>query len=106
MRAFLLFIGWSSVVGSFGDGGLGLYALWLTMTSNTVDASISLVVFLKNYVAFIYCVKSIAFAVMPQAFALWLFSVPALAYFPIRILMSIVIGWWALKKAASLKGTN
>ena len=59
--------------------------------------------FLKNYVEVIYWVKSVAFVVMPKDFATWLFSVPALAYFPTRIVMSAVIGWWALKKASVLK---
>jgi|TARA_R110000803_G_scaffold76020_4_gene140430 hypothetical protein len=105
MRTLLLFIGWSSIIGSFADGALGLYVLWLAMTSDVVEAVISLDLFLKNYVNFIYWVKSIAFAVMPKGFAGWLFSVPALAYFPIRILMSIIIGCWALKKAARIKST-
>ena len=103
VRAFLLFIGWSSVIGSFGDGGLGIYALWLAMSSDFVSFGISLDEFLKSYVEIIYWVKSVAFVVMPKDFATWLFSVPALAYFPTRIVMSAVIGWWALKKASVLK---
>jgi len=48
-------------------------------------------------------VKQVAFYVMPQSFANWLFGIPAVIYFPVRILMSLIIGWWALKKAAQLK---
>ncbi|MBU2925353.1 hypothetical protein Q4530_12880 [Colwellia sp. 1_MG-2023] len=106
MRAFLLFIGWSSVIGSFGDGGLGIYALWLAMSSDLVSIGISLDEFLKSYVEVIYWVKSVAFVVMPKDFASWLFSVPALAYFPTRIVMSAVIGWWALKKASEIKARD
>lgn len=54
----------------------------------------------------IYWIKQIAYYVMPQSFATWLFDLPALMYFPARILMSIVIGWWALKKAAELSKVN
>lgn len=103
MRIFLLFIGWSSVIGSFGDGALGLYALWIAAASNWAELSISLDAFLKQYVEFIYWVKQVAYYVMPKDFATWLFGLPALAYFPVRILMSAVIGWWALKKAAELQ---
>lgn len=106
VRIFLLFIDWSSVIGSFGDGALGLYALWVAAASNWAELSISLDTFLKQYVAFIYWVKQVAYYVMPKDFATWLFSLPALAYFPVRILMSIVIGWWALKKAAQLAPSN
>ncbi|MBQ4832297.1 hypothetical protein J8L70_03495 [Pseudoalteromonas sp. MMG010] len=103
MRRFLLFIGYSSVIGSFGDAGLGLYALWLVASTDFVSMAISLDEFLKNYVTYIYWVKSIAFIVMPKGVATWLFSIPALIYFPIRILMSMVIGWWALNKATKLR---
>jgi hypothetical protein len=33
-------------------------------------------------------VKQVAFYVMPQGFANWLFGIPAAIYFPVRILMS------------------
>lgn len=58
--------------------------------------------FLQQYVAFIYWVKQVALIVMPKGLALWLFSIPALVYFPVRILMSIAIGWWAFKKVESM----
>jgi len=102
VRFFLLFIGWSSVVGSFGDGALGLYALWVAVLSESVELSISLDAFLRQYVEVMYWVKQIAYYVMPQDFVKWLFGLPALVYFPVRILMSVIIGWWALRKAAEL----
>ena len=102
MRLFLLFIGWSSVFGSFGDSALALYALWITAISGSAELSISLDAFLKQYVEVLYWVKQIAYYVMPESFVKWLFGLPALVYFPVRILASIVIGWWALKKAAEL----
>ena len=103
MRGFLLFVGWSSLVGSIGDAVLGLYALWVVSSVSTVELSLSLDNFLKHYVEFIYWVKHLAFYVMPNRLAKWLFDVPALAYFPIRIVVSVIIGWWALRKAEELK---
>ncbi|MCF6437602.1 hypothetical protein [Pseudoalteromonas sp. MMG022] len=102
MRWFLLFIGWSSVVGSFADGALGLYALWVVVQSSGNEVLMSLDAFIKQHVAFIYWVKQLAYYVMPNGFVTWVFSLPALVYFPIRLLTSVVIGWWALKKAAEL----
>ena len=102
MRKFLLFVGWSSFIGSFFDGILGCYAFWLASSSEFIEFSLSLDDYLKQYVEFIYWVKQLAFYVMPHAFVKWLFSIPALIYFPIRILMSIFIGYWALKKAEHL----
>ena len=103
MRSFLLFIGYSSYIGSMGDGLLGLYALWVLISNELALLSLSLNDFLAQYVEFIFWVMRVAFYVMPQGFAKWLFGIPAVIYFPVRILMSLVIGWWALKKAAQLK---
>ena len=102
MRIFLLILGWSSVVGSFGDGALGLYALWINYLNEWSLLNISINEFLKEYVQIIYWVKQVAFYVLPEGVVLWLFNLPALLYFPIRIIMSIFIGWWALSKAAQL----
>jgi len=103
MRGFLLFIGYSSYIGSLGDGLLGLYALWVLISNNLALLSLSLNDFLAQHVEFIFWVKQVAFYVMPQGLANWLFGIPALIYFPVRILMSVAIGWWALKKATQLK---
>jgi len=103
MRSFLLFIGYSSYISSLGDGSLGLYALWVLISNNLALLNLSLNDFLAQYVEFIYWVKQVAFYVMPEGFANWLFGIPAVIYFPVRILMSLIIGWWALKKAAQLK---
>ncbi len=100
MRKFLLFIGWSSIVGSVIDGLLGLYAAWVVIQG--AEPQISLDAFLKQHVVIIYWVKQVAYQVMPNGFVTWLFNIPALIYFPVRILMSVVIGWWALRKAAQL----
>ena len=100
MRAFLLIIGWSSFVGSIVDGGLGLYAVLVVFGG--ADSLISLDTFLSQHVAAIYWVKQLAYYVMPGRFVTWLFELPALIYFPVRILLSVAIGWWALRKAAEM----
>lgn len=102
MRTFLLILGWSSVVGSIGDAALGGYAFWLIAASGDVDASISLDAFLRDHVAIIYWVKQVAYFVLPAPFVNWLFGLPASIYFPVRIIVSVAIGYWALQKAAQL----
>ena len=103
LRQTLLFIGWASIVGSFFDGALWLYSIWVVVVNASVAVGVSLDEFLRDYVAFIYWVKQVAFYVMPKGFVTWLFGLPSLVYFPARIIMSLVIGWWALKKASELK---
>ena len=53
MRGLLLFIGYSSYIGSVGDRLLGLYALWVLISNNLVLLSLSLNDFLAQYVEFI-----------------------------------------------------
>ena len=102
LRKCLLFIGWASFIGSFFDGGLWLYCMWLVIVNESVHLGVSIDEFLKNHVAFIYWVKQLAYFVMPRGWVDWLFNLPSLVYFPTRMLMSLVIGWWALKKAKEL----
>jgi hypothetical protein len=102
VRIFLLMLGWSSVVGSFGDGALGLYVLWINFVNDWALLNITIDEFLRSYVHLIYWVKQVAFYVLPENIVAWLFNLPALLYFPVRIIMSVLIGWWALAKAAQL----
>lgn len=103
MRAFLLFLGWSSVIGSFFDGALALYALWINHQADWQLLNISVDNLLAQYIEFIYWVKQVAYYVMPETIVIWLFNLPALVYFPIRIVTSIWIGYWALAKAEQIR---
>ncbi|REL35759.1 hypothetical protein DXX92_10635 [Thalassotalea euphylliae] len=103
MRLFLLILGWSSVVGSLGDGVLAVYAIWINVAENWVLVGISVNDLLRDFVPFIFWVKQVAFYVLPEKVVYWIFDLPALIYFPIRTVMSIFIGWWALSKAATLQ---
>ena len=106
VRIFLLILGWSSVVGSFGDGSLWFYALWIIGSSGWNELGMSVDDFLHQFVEIIYWVKQVAYYVMPHGFVTWLFGLPALIYFPVRIVMSIIIGWWALSKAEKMAVTH
>ena len=103
MRTFLLILGWSSVVGSVGDGGLGLYAVWVNFSDSWSLLSLSVNDFLRDYVPIFYWVKQVAFYVLPDGVVRWMFGLPALIYFPGRVVLSVFIGWWALSKAAELE---
>jgi hypothetical protein len=41
--------------------------------------------------------------VLPEGWAPWVFSLPAVVYFPPRILFSVVTGSWALRAAARMQ---
>ena len=93
MRYLLLIIGWSSILGSFGDGALGLYVLWINLANDQALLSISVNDSIKDYVSLIYWVKKLAFYVLAENIVIRLLSLPALIYFPASIIVSIYIGW-------------
>ena len=102
MRLFLLALGWSSIVGSFGDGAIGLYALWVIGSSGWVELGMPVQTLLQQHLPFIFWVKEVASQVLPAGVVAWIFGLPALVYFPARIALSCVIGWWALATARKI----
>lgn len=102
VRMFLLILGWSSILGSLGDGAIALYALWVIGSNGWLETWMTVDTFLREHINFLYWVKQVATRVMPQPIVSWLFALPALAYFPARIVLSCLIGWWALAKARTL----
>tara|TARA_B100001059_G_scaffold229050_2_gene261033 strand:+ start:382 stop:702 length:321 start_codon:yes stop_codon:yes gene_type:complete len=102
MRSFFLVLAWSCVVGSVVDGALLLYAVWINYLHGWLLLCISINDFLRDYIQPLFWVKQVAFLVLPEAMVLWLFNLPALLYFPVRIITSTMIGYWALSRAAEL----
>lgn len=102
MRAFLLFIGWASIVGSVADGAILVWVLALAV-AGAVEWSVTVDAFLQTNMQPLYWVKQLAFYVLPQDVVVWLFALPAVVYFPSRILLSGVIGAAAFA-AAEKKG--
>lgn len=103
LRGFLLFIGWGSMASSVFDGALFAFLVWLA-AGGQADWMMTLDAHLKDHVPWLYWVRDVAEFVMPMAVVEWLFALPAIVYFPVRILMSIVIGGWALSAARRMKG--
>ncbi|WP_143703952.1 hypothetical protein [Luteimonas cellulosilyticus] len=99
---FLLVLGWSSFVGSIGDGAIGLYALWVVAASGWDDPGLQVGALLQAHLPALLWVKAVAAHVLPAHVVAWLFALPALLYFPARIVMSGLLGWWALATARTL----
>ena len=102
LRTALLIFGWTSLIGSIADELLLGFSLWLVITA-VEPLSLSINQLLQQHLYFIYWIKQVAYYVLPNDVVVWLFNLPALWYFPIRIVVSIVIGWWALAVAAKMK---
>ena len=105
MRRFLLIFGWLSVIGSIGDGAISLYALWVLGSGGWVNLGLEVGPLLEQHLPLLLWVKDVARFVLPGSVVTWVFGLPALIYFPARVAMGCVIGWWALAAAKRKGGT-
>lgn len=102
MRRFLLAFGWLSVLGSLIDAAIALFLLALVYRGDaplmmTVDAHI------REHLPWLYWARDVAEAVFPDSFVVWLFELPALIFFPARLIVSAILGGWALKAADQIR---
>lgn len=104
MRRFLLVLGWLSVVGSIGDGAIALYALWVVGSEGWANAGLQVGPLLEQHLPVLYWVKDVARVVLPGSVADWVFGLPALVYFPARVLIGCIVGWWTLAAAKRMGG--
>jgi len=103
MRKFLLFIGWASVLGSLFDTLIAVHALVIIAGDGWNNLMMSVDEHLRAHLTFLYWIKDVAYVILPNGFVDWIFALPALVYFPIRLVLSIVVGAWALSTARKMQ---
>lgn len=102
MKKALIIFAWISIIGSIGDGAIAVYGGYLVLFNSVVESGISVEELIKDHIRFLYWVKQVAYYVMPAGVVVWLFNLPALIYFPVRVITSVFIGWWVLGIAAKM----
>lgn len=102
-RRVLLVLAWSGLLGAMADASITAYAAWEVANSDDMGLTLTVDQHLKNHLSFLYWLKDVAYFIMPDGLVDWLFDLPALVYFPVRILVNILFGYWMLYWARSLK---
>lgn len=103
MRMFLLIFGWLSVVGSLADFGLAGFSVYLAATDPAVAWGHTVETHLLDHVPILAWFVPLAYFVLPDAFADWIFALPSLVYFPVRGIVSWFLGGWFLRMARQMK---
>jgi hypothetical protein len=102
MRTALIVFAWVSLVGSLFDGAIIAFHIWLALAGEA-NWSLSVYAFFQAHLPWLLWVKDVAYAILPHDFVDWVFDLPNLAYFPVRIMISVLAGWLALRWADRLR---
>ncbi|MEM9421539.1 MAG: hypothetical protein AAF986_03380 [Pseudomonadota bacterium] len=101
MKRFLIILAWSSLVGAVADGAITLYAAWEIITTENIGVDLSVDEHLRTHLSFLYWVKDVAYRLLPENIVGWLFGLPALIYFPFRIMTNMLLSWWILRAVST-----
>lgn len=102
LKKALIIFAWVSIFGSIGDGLITLYGGYLVLFDPLVQVGITVEHLISDHIDFLYWIKQVAYLVLPSRVVNWLFELPALVYFPLRVISSLLIGWWILKLASKM----
>jgi hypothetical protein len=102
LRWTLLVFGWASFVGSVTDGIILTQHLVLAALGQA-ELMVSVGEHISTHLPFLSWLIPFADFVLPDGWAPWVFGLPAVVYFPARILFSVVTGGWALRAARRLR---
>ncbi len=94
MRSVIRILAWSGVGGGLIDLGIFCSALWWIFGTGEAAAGLTVDAHLRDHLGFLYWIKDFAYYLLDDGFVDWLFGLPALAYFPFRIVVNFAIGAW------------
>lgn len=103
MRKTLVVLAWSGLIGALFDAAITVYAAWEVFTSPGLGVDLSVDEHLRAHLRYLYWLKDVAYFLAPDTLIDWMFSLPALAYFPFRIVINLLFGYWMLRWARRLQ---
>jgi hypothetical protein len=99
MRPFLIRFGWLSCPGGIIDAATALLLLVRFVALGGAPASLTVGDHLRDHRPALYWVRDVAAFVMPDPTVTALFALPVLVFFPLRIVLGLLIGAAAMEAA-------
>ena len=87
-----------SFIGTAADGGILAYHLVLALRGQAMLMA-DVLTHLQDHLPFLSWLKPLADVALGKVLSDWFFGLPAIVYFPGRMVFSIVTGWLALRCA-------
>ncbi|OWV33786.1 hypothetical protein B5C34_10135 [Pacificimonas flava] len=103
LRLFLILLAWSGAIGGMIDGLITLYAAWEIAKDANIGIGVTVETHISMHLPILYFLKEVGYALAPNALIDWIFALPALLYFPFRVLVNLLFGWIMLKWANRLE---
>ena len=103
MTRFLIFLAWSGILGAVADSLITAYAAWEVLADNDLEFDLTVDEHIRLHLPFLYWLKELGYALAPNQIIDWIFDLPALFYFPLRVLVNLIFGWIMLQWADRLK---
>lgn len=101
MRRFLLIFAWVSLIGSVADGLILVHAVFVIVGDS--DWQMSVLQHVVDHLPFFYWVIELAYAILPDGLVTFFVRWPAVAYYPLRIIVNTLLGIWALRVARRME---
>ncbi|NKC01768.1 MAG: hypothetical protein GKR90_25165 [Pseudomonadales bacterium] len=102
MRKFWLSFGWMGAIGSVIDALIVIYAVMIILTTADYGWTLSSEILFRDHLTWLYWVKQLAYLFLDADFIDWVFGLPAVVFFTVRIVVSGLMGKWAFNQAARI----
>jgi hypothetical protein len=103
MRNFWLSFGWLAAIGSVVDALIVIYAIIVIAAEPSYSWALSSEVLFRDHLAWLYWIKQLAYLFLDANFIDWIFGLPTIVLFTVRIVVSGIIGKWAFTKAQQIE---
>lgn len=100
---FLIFLAWFGILGAVADSLITAYAAWEVVANKDLGFDLTVDKHLRLHLPFLYWLKELGYALAPNNIIDWIFDLPALFYFPLRVVINLIFGWIMLQWADRLK---